>query len=234
MTKKLEKRLIEVREKIADACLRKGRAIESVRLLAVTKRVPAEVVADAIRLGEHFLGESYVQEADAKRKKIAEILGDPLVKWHMIGHLQSNKARMAIQTFDVIETVASVALAEEMQKRLVKVGKKMPCYVQVNIGSDPAKSGVDASFQAIKGLIASLSAFDHLIFSGIMTITPYSEDRTELRKWYRGMADVRKRLEDEGIVCPELSMGMSHDFEIAIEEGASEVRVGTAIFGERN
>ena len=198
--------------------------------MAVTKTVSPDVIEAAILAGQMFLGENYVNEA---REKINFLAGRyPSVSWHLIGHLQTNKVGSAIDLFDCIETLDSIRLAAALDGRAGSRGRKLPVFIQVNIGDDVAKYGIPPS--RLVEFLSELAAFPHIDVSGLMTITPWADDPNDARPWFRALRELRDRVSDEtGIFIKELSMGMSHDFETAIEEGATIVRVGTAIFGPR-
>ena len=212
--------LIAVERRIVGACVRAGRKRDEVTLVAVSKTKPAEMIDEAIAAGVTDVGENRVQEARDKQ---------PLVRararWHLIGHLQSNKAKDAVRLFDVIQSVDSAALAEKIARAASSAGKVQDVLLEVNIGNEPQKSG------ALPGDVAALakdvSALDALRLRGLMAIPPAGEPE-ETRRWFRELRAMRDTL---GLA--ELSMGMTDDFEVAIEEGATIVRVGRAIFGER-
>ena len=206
-----------VERRIAEACARAGRKREEVTLVAVSKTKPAAMLDEAIAAGVTELGENRVQEARDKK---------PLVRgsarWHLIGHLQSNKARDAVRLFDVIQTIHSVELAEKVARAAAAAGKVQDVLLEVNIGNEPQKSG--AAPAEVESLAAGVRKLDTLHLRGLMAIPP-AEDA---RRWFRELRALR-----DAAGLPELSMGMTDDFEMAIEEGATIIRVGRAIFGER-
>lgn len=210
--------LAAVNARIEAACAKAGRKREEVTLVAVSKTFPAEAVTNAIAAGATHVGENKVQEARDKK---------PLVqgnaRWHLIGHLQSNKAKDAVRIFDVIETVDSAELAGKIGKAAVAAGKRQEILLQVNIGREEQKSGVDPN--DVPALAAEVAAIDGVDLRGLMAIPPFDQD---VRPHFRALRELRQRI---GVA--ELSMGMSEDFEIAIEEGSTIVRVGRAIFGAR-
>jgi pyridoxal phosphate enzyme (YggS family) len=221
--------LARVRERIETAALRCGRDPQEVRLVAVSKTVVVERVGQAIEAGVKILGENYVQEA---QKKI-EILGHN-VAWHFIGHLQTNKAKAAVHLFDLIHSVDSLNLVKELNKQAQQQGKVLPVLLQVNLSGETTKFG--ARDKEIFQVIEELSAMEGLLVKGLMTMPPYFEDPEESRPYYAELRKLSERLAQQKlsrISIEELSMGMSNDFEVAIEEGATLVRVGTAIFGAR-
>jgi PLP dependent protein len=220
--------LAAVQERIADAARRAGRREDAVLLVAVSKTVDAERVRDAIAAGVPALGENRVQEA---REKIA-VLGRPR-PWHLIGHLQTNKVRDALDCFDLIHSVDRLPLAEALSRRATEAGRRVDVLVQVNVGEEPQKGGVRA--EALRPALEAMAALPGLRLRGLMTIPPLPRDPEDSRPHYREM---RKLIDGArgwgfGPELAELSMGMSGDFEVGIEEGATIVRVGTAIFGPR-
>jgi pyridoxal phosphate enzyme (YggS family) len=220
--------LAAVRRRIEDAARRAGRPEDSVLLVAVSKTVPAERVGEAIAAGVPALGENRVQEA---REKIAR-LGRP-VPWHLIGHLQTNKVRDALACFDLIQSVDRLALAEALSSRAERAGRRADVLVQVNVGEEPQKGGIPPA--GLRAALEAIALLGGLRVRGLMAIPPWPRDPEESRPFYR---ELRKLLETAqgwglGLELTELSMGMSGDFEVAVEEGATIVRVGTAIFGPR-
>lgn len=198
--------------------MKAGRKREEVTLVAVSKTFPAEAVTNAIAAGATHVGENKVQEA---REKKPLVQGN--ARWHLIGHLQSNKAKDAVRLFDVIETVDSVELAEKLGKAALAIGKKQEILIQVNVGREEQKSGADPT--DVPALAREMAGIDGISLRGLMAIPPFDQ---EPRPYFRSMRELQQRT---GVA--ELSMGMSEDFEIAIEEGSTIVRVGRAIFGAR-
>lgn len=216
--------------RIRAAALAAGRDPETVRLVAVSKTVPAERVRTAVEAGITLLGENYIQEA---RDKI-DALGDLDVSWHFIGHLQRNKAKFAVRLFDLIHAVDSLKLARELDKEAAKHGKVQAILVQVNTGKEATKSGVYA--EEALALVREAGRLPHLAVRGLMTLPPFFNAPEKVRPFFRELRELRDRLREEalpGVSMDELSMGMTGDFEAAIQEGATLVRIGTAIFGER-
>jgi PLP dependent protein len=228
----LRANLAEVRQRIENAASRAGRSPEEIKLVAVSKTHPAATVREAIAAGITTFGENKVQEGE---HKIGEI-GRGNAEWHLIGHLQSNKARKAVQHFDVIQSVDSIDLATRLERICVDEGRAvLPVFVQVDLAGEETKSGIPE--KDLPGLIDGLKSCDRLSLQGLMVVPPYFKDAEEVRPFFRRLREMRDRLASEGAFGNGpggLSMGMSHDFEIAIEEGATVVRVGTAIFGERS
>ncbi len=221
--------LAAVRERIALAAARAGRRSEGILLVGVSKTVDVERISEAIAAGIPALGENRVQEARAK----IEALGRP-VPWHLVGRLQSNKAREAVCLFDLIHSLDRLALAEELHRHAEAAGKVVDVLVQVNIGGEKAKGGVAPA--ELKALLEQIAPLEGIRARGLMAIPPWAGDAEGSRRWFRQLRELRDAAAGWGIAGVEmehLSMGMSGDFEIAIEEGATMVRVGTAIFGER-
>lgn len=223
----IKSRIAEVKEKIRLAAQRVGRPPEDIRLVAVSKTVGLNGVREAIDSGADILGESRIQEA---RDKI-QTLGREGIKWHLIGHLQKNKVKYIFGLFDLVHSVDSLELAEEIDHRGGLLNRSMEILVQVNIAHDPAKFGADPE-KALE-LVKKISQLKNLSVRGLMAIPAYSEDPHESRPHYKALRELRDWLAKQGFDLPEISMGMSHDFEVAVEEGATLVRVGSAIFGER-
>jgi len=222
--------LMAVQQRITETCTRSGRDFNAVRMVAVTKTVSAETVRVAIQAGVVLFGENYIQEAREKCGMLAEYP----VSWHFIGHLQTNKAKYAVKLFDLIHTVDSLRLATELDREARKIGKVQKILIQVNIGKEASKSGIDA--ESTEMLIRSLAAFPNLSVRGLMVIPPFFDEPERVRPHFRGLRELRDSINKRniaGVSLDELSMGMTGDFEAAIEEGATMVRIGTAIFGER-
>jgi pyridoxal phosphate enzyme (YggS family) len=223
--------LVAVRSRIERAAATAGRNADEIKLVAVSKTHPVPVLREALATGIAVFGENKVQEAE---DKITEI-GRAGVEWHLIGHLQSNKARRAVQLFDVIHSVDSVELATRLERICVEQNKeRLSVLVQVDLAGEDTKSGIAAN--EMSQLVDYLKICRRLSFEGLMILPPYFENAEDVRPYFRKLREIRDRLALEnafGAGNGELSMGMSHDFEIAIEEGATIVRVGTAIFGER-
>ncbi|MGA3172987.1 MAG: YggS family pyridoxal phosphate-dependent enzyme [Syntrophorhabdales bacterium] len=211
------------RDRILRACLRAGRRPEEVRLIAVTKKVAVEKVAEASALGLVDFGENYVQEAKGK----VEALG-PGPTWHMIGHLQTNKAKHAARLFSYIHSIDRIALLSELER----LGKPLDLLFEVNLSGEATKHG--ATEESLRGLLKEAATLRHVRPIGLMTMPPFDEDPEKSRPYFAALRELLSRVNKEfGMKMTELSMGMSADFEVAVEEGATMVRVGTAIFGER-
>jgi len=226
----IKQNLREIEQRMQAACLRAGRELHTVRLIGVTKTVPTDRIREGVQAGLTILGESYIQEA---REKI-RTLSDLAVSWEFIGHLQSNKARLAAELFDCIQTVDRESLARELNRQAQKLGRRIPVLIQVNVGDEESKSGVHA--KDLPGLFCSIAPLEGIVVRGLMALPPYHEDPQEVRPYFRRLRQLMVGLRDSA-PTPEhlidLSMGMSHDFEVAIEEGATLIRIGTALFGSR-
>lgn len=231
MSNELKERVRLVNRRIAEAAARSGRGPGSVKLIAVTKTHPPRVVRSAIDAGLSVFGENRVQEALPKIDETA--CTD--CEWHLIGHLQKNKARKAVRSFDMIHTVDSVQLASRLQRICVEEGRdSLPVLIQVSLAGEATKSGVAES--GLMEITAAIAGLGNLELAGLMTIPPFLSDAEEVRPYFRNLRKLRDRLRKTGVFEEReghLSMGMSHDYEAAIEEGATLVRVGTAIFGPR-
>jgi pyridoxal phosphate enzyme (YggS family) len=222
----IRENLLGVIDRIEKAALRAGRNPKEVKLVAVSKTVDPARIREAIEAGASMLGENYVQEA---QKKI-EMIGRP-VAWHFIGHLQSNKAKVAVQLFDMIHSLDSVHLAQELNRRATQQGQVLKVLIEVNLAREASKFGTDE--EKLFTLAKKIKELDHLSLEGLMTMPPFFDSPEESRPYFIELRKWKERVGKEGIPIEELSMGMSNDFEIAIEEGATYVRVGTAIFGPR-
>jgi PLP dependent protein len=221
----ISENLNDIRRRISAAAARSGRRENEVKLVAVSKTHPAETLREAIAAGVSIFGENKVQEAEGK---IAEI-GRRDAEWHLIGHLQSNKARKAVQLFDFIHSVDSVELAQRLERICGDERREsLSVLVQVDLALEATKSGVPES--GLPELVEVIRGCRHLKLEGLMVLPPFFDDPEVTRPFFRRLRELR----DELIPGGHLSMGMSHDFEVAIEEGATIVRVGTAIFGERS
>ena len=226
----MKENLDRIKKRIADAAIGCGRNPETIRLVAVSKTVDAAKVAEAIDAGALILGENYIQEARDK----FNALYDRAVQWHFIGHLQSNKAKYAVRMFDLIHSVESLKLAKALDKEARKNVKVQDILIQVNISREETKSGI-AETGAVE-LIAQIGDLENIRVKGLMTMPPFFDAPEQARPFFRQLARLRDRIVERnipGVSMDELSMGMTGDFEVAIEEGATLVRIGTAIFGAR-
>jgi pyridoxal phosphate enzyme (YggS family) len=223
----LEHSLNTVRARLAAAAQRARRDPDAVTIVAVTKAVAPERVEEARAAGLTVFGENKVQEAKAK---IPLVSGR--VSWHVIGHLQTNKARDAVALFELIHSVDSVKLAGELDKWAWRAGKTQPVLLEVNVSGEASKSGLKP--EDLAATLKQITAFPRIEIRGLMTMAPFADDAEKARPYFRRLRELRDEMESGlGVRLPELSMGMSHDFEPAVEEGATMVRIGVAIFGER-
>ena len=216
-----------VQRRIEAACVRAGRAADSVTLLAVTKGHPPEVVDGAARLGLNLFGENKVQEAKAKIP-----LCSGRLRWHMIGHLQTNKCRDAVELFGMVQSVDSLRLAEELNQRAEQAAKRMPILLEVNLAGEASKFGY--SKEALLADLRTINGLGRLEVQGLMTVPPWSPDPEKVRRVFAELRELKGECEQLlGVPLMHLSMGMSGDFEVAIEEGATMIRLGSALFGAR-
>ena len=227
----LAERLAAIRTRIAAAAEKCGREPQDVKLIAISKTHPASVIKRVIEFGALDIGENRVQEAE---EKIAEV-GRDAARWHLVGHLQANKARRAVNLFDVIHSLDSLDLAQRLDRLCREEGReKLAVLIQVDLGHEETKSGIDES--ELTHLVEGLGPLDRLELTGLMTLPPFFDDPEQSRPYFRRLRQLRDELAARGAFGEgkgELSMGMTNDFEVAIAEGATMVRVGTAIFGER-
>jgi pyridoxal phosphate enzyme (YggS family) len=216
-----------IQQRIRAACERAGRAAESVTLLAVTKGQPPDVVNEAGKLGLAFFGENKIQEA---RAKIPLCSGK--LHWHFIGHLQTNKCREAVELFEMVQSVDSLHVAREISKRAELAGKTMPILLEVNLAGEASKFGYPPG--AVEAELNQINALPRIEIHGLMTVPPWTANAENVRPVFRQLRALKERAEQVlGAPLPHLSMGMTGDFEVAIEEGATMVRIGTALFGPR-
>jgi hypothetical protein len=227
----LKERIKRVQERIREAADASNRPESDIRLVAVSKTMPAEIVKEAIASGMTDFGENYIQEA---REKITTLSTYP-VTWHYIGHLQSNKSKYAVRMFDLIHSVDSLKLAKELNKCAQKIEKVQDILIQVNVAKEDSKSGVYV--EDTSRLLKDISQLANIAVKGLMTMPPYFNAPEKVRPFFAALRQIQNQIKNENIPnisMEELSMGMTGDFEAAIEEGATMVRVGTAIFGERH
>jgi pyridoxal phosphate enzyme (YggS family) len=225
----VEDNIRRVRGAMAEAARRSGRPPEAIRLMAVTKTVDDDRILAAIRAGVELIGENYVQEAKRKIEKLGKTS-----EWHLIGRLQTNKAKHAVYLFDMIHSVDRLELAAELDRRARVAGRVIPILIEVNVGGEESKSGVP--FNSAPDLIRMAAPLANLSIRGLMTMPPWFDDPEESRPYFRAMRELRDRITGEAIPrveMRELSMGMTDDYVVAIEEGATIVRIGRGIFGER-
>jgi hypothetical protein len=219
----------QILDRIAAAAAKARRDPREIRLLGAAKAQGVEAIWAAVAAGLTLIGENYVQEAADKKKSIAGA-----IEWHMIGHLQRNKAKAAVELFDLIESLDSLALARELDKEGAKRGETIRAFVEVNLGGEESKSGIAKG--QVPALLDAIGTLSHIRIEGLMTVPPFREDLEEVRRYFRELRELRDSLAElrlPNVEMKELSMGMTHDFAVAIEEGATIVRVGTALFGPR-
>src|SRR5882724_738874 len=226
----LQERIAAIRERIATAARRAGRRADEITLIAVSKTHPAEVISAAFELGIHHFGENRVQEWEGKRARVENLPA----QWHLIGHLQSNKAAKAARIFHSVDSVDDFALAQRLHRARADAAEpqRLRVLIEVRIAPEETKSGIERA--GLTPLADQVSTLNHLDLQGLMCIPPFLEDAEKVRPFFGDLRTLRDDLERKlGKKLPVLSMGMSHDFEVAIEEGATEVRIGTAVFGTR-
>ncbi len=226
----LSERFRQVRERIAEAAARSGRSAEAVTLVAVTKTVPVERVRQAYELGLRVFGENRVQEA---REKVGALAALPSIHWHLIGHLQTNKVARAVELFEMVQSVDSARLAEALNKQMEARGKRLPVLLEVNVGGEASKEGVRP--EELAQLAEAVVRLPHLEVQGLMTVAPYTPEPEAVRPVFRRLRELGDEMRERfpGAAWQHLSMGMSEDYVVAIEEGATMVRLGRALFGER-
>jgi PLP dependent protein len=215
--------------RIAEAAIRAGRNPRQINLLGAAKSQSIEAIRAAVAAGVTLIGENYVQEAQHKKQAITEN-----IEWHMIGHLQRNKAKPAIELFDVIESIDNFALAREIDKEGRKKGKEIRVFVEVNLAGEESKSGL--AKDKVAELLRAVGELSHLKIEGLMALPPFKENPEEVRPYFRALRQLQLKLQEQrlpNVDLKELSMGMTHDYIVAIEEGATIVRIGTALFGPR-
>jgi pyridoxal phosphate enzyme (YggS family) len=222
-----------IHERIASAARRAGRNPDEIALMAVSKTFQPSQIREAYRAGVRLLGESRVQEFAAKAAALRDL---EKIEWHMIGHLQTNKTSKAAELFDAVDSVDSVRLAEKLNASVREFRRKLSVLIEINVGGEQAKAGISADSSELEELLQAAPRLDHLEFHGLMTIPPFTDDPQQPRPYFRKLRELRDQISARrlpNIGMDTLSMGMSHDFEVAIEEGSNCVRIGTAIFGER-
>jgi len=226
--------LAQVRERVADAARRAARKPEDIALMAVSKTFSPERIREAYEAGLRVFGENRVQEFAGKIDALRNL---PDANWHLIGHLQTNKAAKAAELFAAVDSVDSLRLAQKLNASAQQSGKTLAVLIEINVGGEEAKSGVPPESHKLDELLLAAPDLTSLEFRGLMTIPPFSDDPQQARPYFRRLRELRDRISSRrlpSIAVDVLSMGMSHDFEVAIEEGSTCVRVGTAIFGERS
>ncbi len=225
--------LARVRERIEAAARGTKRRSEDVALMAVSKTFPVARIREAYDAGLRLFGENRVQEFAAKIEALRDLHD---VEWHLIGHLQNNKAAKAVELFTAVDSVDSLRLAQKLNASAQQLGRKLKVIIEINVGGEAAKSGLVPDSRELDELLSAASDLEHLNFRGLMTIPPFAEDPQQARPHFRKLRELRDQIAERRLPAIEmstLSMGMSHDFEVAIEEGSTCVRLGTGIFGER-
>jgi pyridoxal phosphate enzyme (YggS family) len=225
--------IARLRERVESATARAGRKSSEISLMAVTKTVSSEPISEAYEAGIRLFGENRVQEFAAKADSLRQLEG---ADWHMIGHLQSNKTTRAVELFHAIDSVDSVRVAQRLNSAASQLGKTIPVLIEINIGGESAKSGVAPDSSEFDALLDAAPELSSLNFQGLMTVPPYDDDPERSRSYFRKMRQLLEKIGSRQLPTVSmqvLSMGMSHDFEVAIEERSTCVRIGTAIFGER-
>ena len=225
--------IARVRQRIAQAARRAGRDAGEVSLMAVTKTLPPERIREAYQAGIRLFGENRVQEFAGKAEALRDLKD---AEWHMIGHLQTNKAGKTAELFAAVDSVDSLRLAQRLNAAAQRLSKKLAVLIEINVGCETAKSGVAPGSTELEEILRGAADFQYLEFRGLMAVPPFTEDPEQVRPYFRKLRELRDQIAARQwprIGMGALSMGMSHDFEVAIEEGSTCVRVGTAIFGER-
>ena len=228
----ISENLARVRDQVAAAARRAGRSQEEIALMAVSKTQAVERICEAYAAGQRLFGENRVQEVSRKAPSLQDLKD---AEWHLIGHLQTNKAARAAELFHAVDSVDSLKLAEKLDASARNAGKKLDVLIEVNVGGEAAKSGLAPDSPAFKELIAAAPRLEALSFRGLMTVPPFTDDPEGARLYFHKLRELRDEITRHkwAVAMDQLSMGMSHDFEVAISEGSTCVRVGTAIFGVR-
>ena len=225
--------ILSIRERLTVAARRAGREPSEIALMAVSKTQPAERIREAYDAGQRLFGENRVQDFAAKVGTLQDLRD---AEWHMIGHLQTNKAARTAELFRAVDSIDSLKLAEKLDAAARQLGRKLDVLIEINVGGEAAKSGVASDSPALEELLIAAPRLEALAFRGLMTVPPFTADSEGARPYFRKLRELRNQMAARNlpaIALDQLSMGMSHDFEVAIAEGSTCVRVGTAIFGER-
>jgi pyridoxal phosphate enzyme (YggS family) len=232
----LKRNLAQVEETVEAACRRSGRSRGEITLIAVTKMHPAAAIAAAAELGITHIGENKVQEFDAKQAEWATLRATHPLRSHLIGHLQSNKAARATALFDTIDSVDSLRLAERLEAASAASGRMLPVLIEIKLSEEESKSGAAPGSPELEQLLERLPSLAHLAPRGLMTVPPYLRDAEAVRPYFRQLRELRDEYSRRHpkLQLEALSMGMTHDYAVAIEEGATEIRLGTALFGARD
>jgi pyridoxal phosphate enzyme (YggS family) len=225
--------LEHIHSRIADAASRCGRSPKDIQLIAVSKIFPADAIREAYAAGQRLFGENRVQEFAAKAPVLADLAD---AEFHMIGHLQSNKAKKAVELFHAIDSLDSVRLGNQLNAAASEAGKNIPVLIEINTGGEDAKSGLPIDWTELEPVLLAAPSWTNLRVVGLMTVPPFTDDPEGARPYFRNLRDLRDEIAAHNLPAVSmqtLSMGMSHDFEVAIEEGSTQIRIGTAIFGSR-
>jgi pyridoxal phosphate enzyme (YggS family) len=231
--------LAVIQERIARAAGRAGRAPGEVQLMAVSKTFSPEAICEAYAAGQRLFGENRVQEFAAKISRLSQLglySAASGATWHFIGHLQSNKSAKAVEVFDAVDSLDSLRLAERLNAAARQRGRTLPVLIELNLGGEQSKTGLSPDSPEVEEILQAAPRLDRLQITGLMTVPPYTEDPEDARPYFRRLRQIRDSIAARnlpGVHMDQLSMGMSHDFEVAIEEGSTCVRLGTAIFGRR-
>jgi pyridoxal phosphate enzyme (YggS family) len=226
--------IARIREQIQSAATQAGRPASEVTLMAVSKTFPPESVLEAYAAGIRVFGENRVQEFSGKFDALRD-LGD--AEWHMIGHLQTNKAAKAAELFSAVDSVDSLKLARKLNEAAAQLGKRLAVLIELNVGGEAAKTGMDPQSPELEKILSAASQLEHLVIRGLMAVPPFTDDPQQARPFFRRLRELRDQIGARhlpAVSMDVLSMGMSHDFDVAIEEGSTCVRVGTGIFGARS
>jgi hypothetical protein len=225
--------IARIREQIQSAAQRAGRTASEVTLMAVSKTFPAESVREAYAAGIRVFGENRVQEFAGKAEAVRDLTD---AQWHLIGHLQTNKAAKTAELFHAVDSVDSLRLARKLNEAAALLGKELPILIELNVGGEAAKTGMDPRSPELEQFLSAAPQLERLAIRGLMTVPPFMDDPQQARPFFRRLRELRDQIANRrlpAVSMDVLSMGMSHDFEVAIEEGSTCVRVGTAIFGKR-
>jgi len=226
--------IARIQEQIQSVAKRTGRSASEVTLMAVSKTFAPQSIREAYAAGMRVFGENRVQEFAGKAETLDDLVD---AEWHMIGHLQTNKAAKAAELFHAVDSVDSLRLARKLDEAAAQIGKKLPILIELNVGGEAAKTGMDPGSSELEQLLSTASQLEHLALGGLMTVPPFTDDPQQARPFFRKLREFRDQIAKRRLAAVSmdvLSMGMSHDFEVAIEEGSTCVRVGTGIFGARS
>jgi len=230
----ISENIARIQEQIAVAARRAGRSEKDISLMAVSKTFPAPAIQEAYKAGIRVFGENKVQEFSSKATDLRNLHD---AEWHMIGHLQTNKAMKSVELFSYVDSVDSLRLAQKLNTACTQAGKKLSELIEINIGGEAVKAGITPDSHELNQLLDAATELNNLEIHGLMTVPPWTDNPEDARPFFRRLRELRDRISSRqlpGINMDTLSMGMSHDFQVAIEEGSTYIRIGTAIFGDRN